>query len=164
MRVYIEGSEHSSFPSEKESSERGDTNFIIFANLSYLKLKEQSQKGDLTFGQNSEISKEKLEMSGGSQNIQNCNISSSSEDLFSKAKKDHENEFTLVNFFCYQKKSSENSNEKKIILYKKIDVLYNIRKESTVILLINEKNKIKFEKIIHEEGEITYDQFSILYE
>ena len=165
MGVYFEGSEHSSFLRAKESSGKGDTNFTMFANLSYLKLKEESQKGDLKFGQNSEISKEKLEMSGGSQNSQNCNIVSSSEDLFSEGKKDHENKFDLVNYFGYKKESFDNSKEKKIILYKKIDVLYNIKKKSTIILIINynKENESKFEKIIHEEGEITYDQFSILY-
>ena len=100
----------------------------------------------------------KSDQSEGSQNDQNNNISSDSEDL---------NEDPLNLFYPNEDKIKLDNinNEEKKIFYKKIDVLYNIRKKSTINLIINyhRENIIKFGNITHKEGEIDYAQFKILY-
>ena len=100
----------------------------------------------------------KSDQSEGSQNDQNNNISSDSEDL---------NEDPLNLFYPNEDKIKLDNinNEEKKIFYKRIDVLYNIRKKSTINLIINyhRENIIKFGNITHKEGEIDYAQFKILY-
>lgn len=100
----------------------------------------------------------KSDQSEGSQNDQNNNISSDSEDL---------NEDPLNLFYPNEDKIKLDNinNEEKKIFYKQIDVLYNIRKKSTINLIINyhRENIIKFGNITHKEGEIDYAQFKILY-
>lgn len=91
-------SENSSVQNENESSEKGDTNINLFDDSFYQKEKEGSQRESLTSYQNSEISKDKHEMS---EENQNNNISSGSEDLLSNDSLNDEKKIMNVHIIYY---------------------------------------------------------------
>ena len=91
-------SENSSVQNENESSEKGDTNINLFDDSFYQKEKEGSQRESLTSYQNSEISKDKHEMS---EENQNNNISSGSEDLIDNDSLNDEKKIMNVHIIYY---------------------------------------------------------------
>jgi len=168
MGVYIKGLKISSASSESKSSGRGETNFIFFVNSCFLKKKESQRGEDLVFVQNVEISKDMHDMNKESQNSTNGDIFNDIEELnklrmdSSFIKEQKEEGIIYPNDY---NKISDDKNTKKKKFYSRIDYVYNILKESTIDLIINNdnknENKIIFEKIIHNEGEITFEKFMI---
>jgi len=132
-----------------KSSEEGGTNINLFDDSSYEKEKKGSQRGSLKSFQNSEIS-------------QNNNISSSSEDLSEdpinrksviEAKNEQENKIVSPYPIEYKLKLDIIDNKEKKIFYKRINEVYSILEESTIILIINyhKENIIKYDKIIYKK-------------
>jgi len=149
----MSSSENSSFQNGNESPKKGDTNINYFDNSSYLEEKEGSQKGSLKSYQNSEISKNKHEMS---EENQNNNISSGSEDLNKSPLSDDSFNDEKKNNECSYYSLYNNSLDYK----ENIDYIPDILEESIIPLIINnnKENKITFGKIKYKDRETTYEK------
>jgi len=129
-----------------------------FENSSIKKERERSQRGESMLNQNINM----LKMSKENKNGQNSNIQSYSENISEdpinrksviEAKNEQENKIVSPYPIEYKLKLDIIDNKEKKIFYKRINEVYSILEESTIILIINyhKENIIKYDKIIYKK-------------